>query len=103
MNFAKVIVCCAFVAVACASSCSDQVLRSGSRGECVKVVQRAVGGWNVTYKYSSCSGVTVDGIFGPNTDRAVRAFQTNNQLTNDGIVGKRTWAAIGRSGGSSSG
>jgi peptidoglycan hydrolase-like protein with peptidoglycan-binding domain len=38
--------------------------------------------------------VTVDGIFGPKTDAAVRAFQQSRQLTVDGIVGPKTWSAL---------
>ena len=46
-----------------------------------KIVQRAV-------------GVTVDGLFGKNTDRAVRAYQGSNGLTVDGCVGINTWKKI---------
>ena len=38
--------------------------------------------------------VAVDGIFGPKTDEAVRAFQRQKHLTVDGIVGPRTWTAL---------
>jgi peptidoglycan hydrolase-like protein with peptidoglycan-binding domain len=38
--------------------------------------------------------VTVDGIFGPATDAAVRAFQQEKHLTVDGIVGPATWSAL---------
>jgi peptidoglycan hydrolase-like protein with peptidoglycan-binding domain len=38
--------------------------------------------------------VAVDGIFGPATEAAVRAFQQQQHLTVDGIVGPLTWAAI---------
>ncbi len=39
-----------------------------------------------------------DGLFGPRTRAAVLAFQADNGLTVDGIVGPETWEALTRSG-----
>jgi len=73
---------CLFLAITTISvECCTQTLQLESRGDCVKVVQRAV-------------GTTADGIFGANTKNAVIAFQRRNGLTADGIVGPRTWNKI---------
>ena len=45
----------------------------------------------------NCNGYSsgsVDGDFGPNTEKAAKAFQNAKGLTQDGIVGKNTWTAI---------
>lgn len=71
-------------------------LRRGSRGTAVKTLQsrlRALG-------YSVGA---VDGIFGSQTDSAVRAFQRRKRLVADGIVGAKTWAALGTTSTSTSG
>lgn len=36
----------------------------------------------------------IDGIFGPNTEKAVKKFQYENNLTVDGLVGNKTWDAM---------
>jgi peptidoglycan hydrolase-like protein with peptidoglycan-binding domain len=38
--------------------------------------------------------VAVDGIFGPNTEAAVKAFQQSKGLAADGIVGPLTWPKL---------
>jgi N-acetylmuramoyl-L-alanine amidase len=45
----------------------------------------------------------LDGIFGPDTERAVRDFQHNQGLTPDGVVGRETVAAFDRLSGRRSG
>ena len=36
-----------------------------------------------------------DGVFGPETQERVRALQARHGLEVDGVVGPRTWAALG--------
>ena len=57
------------------------ILGLSSSGELVKKVQAKV-------------GVGADGVFGPKTDAAVRAFQSAHGLDPDGIVGPKTWRAL---------
>lgn len=38
--------------------------------------------------------ISVDGIFGPATGRAIMEFQNRHRLTPDGIAGYRTWEAL---------
>ena len=58
------------------------MLKIGNKGEEVKRLQEAL-------------GITNDGIFGKQTEEAVKLFQKNNGLEVDGIVGDKTWAALG--------
>lgn len=39
-------------------------------------------------------GIDADGIFGPGTEAAVRAFQRQHGMVPDGIVGPKTWKAL---------
>ena len=57
------------------------VLRRGSEGAGVAAVQRAL-------------GIPADGVFGPQTRRAVRDFQARHGLEVDGIVGPITSQAL---------
>jgi peptidoglycan LD-endopeptidase CwlK len=53
-------------------------LKIGSKGKDVERIQRAL-------------KVKVDGIFGKQTEAAVKAYQKRKGLTVDGIVGPQTW------------
>lgn len=55
-----------------------ETIRKGSRGESVKKLQQIL-------------KINVDGIFGTNTETAVKQFQLKNGLVADGIVGSKTW------------
>lgn len=57
------------------------------RGEDVKAVQEQL-------QKLGISPGKIDGIYGPKTEAAVKAFQKKAGLTVDGIVGKKTWAAL---------
>lgn len=37
---------------------------------------------------------TADGIYGTNTQNAIRRFQSNNSLSVDGVIGKNTWIML---------
>lgn len=63
------------------------LLRQGSRNNFVYLLQFIL---NNSFGYN----LSVDGIFGNNTLKAVRDFQSNNGLTVDGLVGNNTWTYL---------
>ena len=65
---------------------SPDLLRKGDRGDDVKLLQHRLNllGWQLTE----------DGIWGVQTDSAVRGYQYRAGLTVDGIVGAKTKAAL---------
>jgi hypothetical protein len=56
-------------------------------GDAVKRLERAL-------RRTPNPGLTVDGVFGPQVETAVKQFQQGAGLTVDGIVGPATWAAL---------
>lgn len=66
---------------------SSEILKRGSESSAVLFLQRLL----LSYLYPIN---LLDGDFGPETERAVRAFQSENNLTVDGIVGRNTWQAL---------
>jgi hypothetical protein len=79
------------VTVADAPALADAVaqpeLRLGDEGEWVATLQRQL----------THHGVPVedDGTFGPDTEAAVRDFQSTHGLIVDGVAGSSTWTALG--------
>ena len=63
-------------------------LRKGARGDNVEELQAVLNA-----KYGAA--LEVDGDFGAKTEAAVKSFQKAHGLTIDGIVGPKTWAALG--------
>lgn len=57
-------------------------LKVGSRGPEVKQLQEFL-------------NIGADGIFGKGTEAAVKSWQSDNRLEPDGIVGSKTWSAMG--------
>jgi murein L,D-transpeptidase YcbB/YkuD len=61
------------------------------------ILPRALGGQvSLLQKQLSSRGlpVVVDGIYGPETKKAVVAFQVRSKLRGNGIIGPRTWAML---------
>lgn len=68
-------------------TCPSKTLRSGSSGTEVKDLQKCLN------KVMS-AGLTVDGIFGSNTYKAVKSFQQKYKLVVDGIFGPKSMAKM---------
>ena len=64
-----------------------RTLRKGAQGDDVREMQTRLAVWGF-------SPGSADGIFGKNTEAAVKAFQRAQQLTADGICGPATWGAL---------
>ena len=66
-----------------------KTIRKGNYGVLVKECQTML--QKLGYDLGICG---VDGDFGQATEKAVKAFQKAHNLTQDGVVGKNTWAAL---------
>lgn len=74
-------------AAAVGGEVGEPMLRVTDRGPAVRRLQERLN--------AAGREVVVDGIFGQQVLAAVKAFQKAAGLTADGIVGPRTWAALG--------
>lgn len=59
----------------------------GAEGDAVRRLQRAL-------RRTPDLGISVDGVFGPQLEAAVKSFQEDSGLVVDGIVGPMTWNAL---------
>jgi hypothetical protein len=78
----------AYRSAAASSSGGVAILRAGDRGAAVAALQTDLADRGAT--------LAIDGVFGPRTQAAVRAFQRQHGLVVDGIVGPATRAALGQ-------
>lgn len=60
-------------------------VHSGDRGDAVSAAQTEMA------KHKYLTTAQVDGVFGPETDAAVRRFQKDAAIADDGTVGPYTW------------
>lgn len=65
----------------------QRTLRLGSTGEDVRRLQG-------TLNALDFGPLAEDGVFGKNTEAAVKRYQSSRGLSADGIVGPQTWARI---------
>lgn len=79
---AVVCACFAFAAVASGAAKTVTSVKKGDRGPAVAAIQSKL-------------GVPADGVFGPQTHRAVKRFQRRRGLMVDGVVGPHTRQALG--------
>jgi len=63
-------------------------LKKGNTGKNVKMVQKKL-------KELGYLNGSVDGIFGSDTEKAVKKFQKASNITANGVVGTKTYAALG--------
>lgn len=74
------------------SSYLGSPLKAGSSGEKVRQMQRQLN--VIAGAYPLIPKIAEDGIFGSDTEEAVKVFQKIFGLTQDGIVGFKTWYKI---------
>ncbi len=74
------------------SSYPGSSLKRGSSGDKVRQMQRQLN--TIAGAYPLIPKIAADGIFGSKTEEAVKVFQKVFKLTQDGIVGFKTWYKI---------
>ena len=86
--FLSVLLTLNVLSLALTENASADLYKRGSSGATVREIQTRLKNWG--YYFGS-----VDGIYGSQTEKAVRYFQSKNGLSVDGQVGNQTLAALG--------
>jgi len=84
----SVLLTLSFFSFAMSQYASADLYKKGSSGATVREIQTRLKNWG--YYFGE-----VDGIYGSQTEKAVRYFQSKNGLSVDGQVGNQTLAALG--------
>jgi peptidoglycan hydrolase-like protein with peptidoglycan-binding domain len=71
---------------------TPQTLRQGDSGQNVKFLQQLLNNTLYPNLQDKNKRLVIDGLFGSKTEEVVRILQGPN---NDGIVGSKTWRALG--------
>jgi peptidoglycan hydrolase-like protein with peptidoglycan-binding domain len=77
----------------------ERLVRNGDRGEAVRLIQESLVamGYALPISVSETDTTQLDGIFGPETEAAIRRFQTDaGAVLVDGIVGPETMGLLDR-------
>lgn len=75
-------------------ACKATVVRMGDRGPVVEFLQTQLDKNGHRLAGKNNPGAGIDGHFGKKTLKAVKQFQRDEDLTQDGVVGPNTWNAL---------
>lgn len=77
----------AMICPECVGNSARKFFTLGSRGDDVARIQVVLAREGLYAAYA-------DGIYGPATDKAVRAYQSRQRIAADGVVGPQTWGKL---------
>ena len=83
-----------FAGVTCASAVDQPTIRKGSKGKAVGIAQHMLNVVAEAGYFELDEPLAEDNDFGSATKRSVIAFQHAFDLDADGVIGKKTWAAL---------
>lgn len=71
---------------------NGQSVFKGEKSDVVMIIQIVLNA--LTVSYDDFPILNIDGVFGSETERAVRRFQMRNNISQSGIIDKTTWNAL---------